>query len=454
MPDSEPKNRAPAAASGGAGGDYPSRVRRLLGIPARGLVVRALPLPPFPEPLPPAFPAVHTPHADPPRLDGGAGVEAAAEPAPSEAPPRSETMAFPEEEHATPAAQPSSVDSAPAPELSRVDADVCAPPERAPRDRTAPDAGRTVAEESATGRVGPEREPHGERRPDRAPLHGIDERLPTVEVPGAGTRGADTAAAMPLEHVRITVPGGRAETEKTRDVAPRPPEAAAFPADAGRGRETADGGHLNEVAPPTRSGTMAAGRGGGVAGAGTAGRAWASTRASRAPVPFARAPAGTAPPGASRQALPAQAAGEARDWGVQERQGGWPVHLRTLRAHAEGGVGEAAKRAGDGAAAAPTVDGMGAEPFVSAGLRPHTVEDLVQVPLRDHPGAAQLEKRLERLESQLDRQRRGRPQAARAEPAAAPRVVFVPGRPAATPGPPRAYWERVHLGRLGLGPRR
>ena len=103
----------------------------------------------------------------------------------------------------------------------------------------------------------------------------------------------------------------------------------------------------------------------------------------------------------------------------------------------------------DGAHAGPAGVGISGTGI----FRRRVMEDLVHVTSREDREFERLEKTVQRLEARLDQQD-ARPQpAARPEPGG-PRFVFVGGQPAAAPAASRAYWERSHLGRSGLRPRR
>lgn len=436
----------PLEAVSDSSGHYPSRVRALLGMPRPDLVDGPLELPPTLNALPFGFP-VQVPDLGRTAVYGEQPSDASLELG-GKAPGRTETAALTEEED-TAAARPRAHASV-VPDYTQVDADTPAQPER--KARSLP-SGEPWQFGPAASKVSPGSQnepPRLQGRWDRSSMSLDEEHAPPRQVPEESAHAPDTDTPVPTDHVHVAIPGGPAD-RKNRALEFQAAEPVAFPVDAGKGAAV-----VNVESPmhPPASGSRAVrsnsedvavrGFDGDPGPAST--QDWvADAGLSHA---IAESLAGVSPEhellSASREPVEQTPAGDS----IGRAPGpGRP-------AHADAGFEQVADREVD--AAVPAADGVRANPapVPVSKARTRTVEEVVHVPIREHRELARLEKKVERLEVQMDRERADLRQTARAQSGAAPRVVFIAGRPAAPPAEPRAYWARKHLGRITLWPGR
>lgn len=426
--------------------DYPSRVRSLLGIPRPDLTARSFRLAPSLDALPFNFP-VHTTDFGRTAVYGGQPVDASPALGGEEAPLTEEAAAFTEEADNAAAAQRLHVSEAPEP--TQVNADTRAHPEREARSLPSNDPWQFGSVESKIRGVGPDEPSHLEARRDRSSLGLDEERTPPHQVLEESSHTLDASVPAPTDHAYVAIPGGPPERENPA-VEFQTAETAAFPVDTGKGAEAVS--LESPVQPPAFSARAVRRNGYDAAFRGSdrdADPASTQTSGPRArPLPAIS----ELQTGVSREPefpRPSRAPGGQTRAGDSVRR----AHAPSRPGHAVIGFEQAADREVD--AAVRAVNGVRAKPSGIPGSKAptRTVEEPVHVPTRDHRELARLEKKVERLEARMDRQRADLRETARAEAGTAPRFVFIAGRPAAPPAAPRAYWARNHLGRQNLRPR-
>jgi len=436
------------AGTAAPGTPYPSRVRSLLGMPRQSFIAEPVRLPPYLDPLTsPDSPAEPRTARGPSDMDNRVGPSAI------EAPALPHHTPVSGEEGSASTAPRSSAETTGARDLSEADRGAISTPgpagvERIARETLEPALDEPKINESEINRLGLERPSHRKPPRDRPALDLMEEHAPSVGTSGEATRAGATGEPMTVEHVHVAIPGAQSEKKIPPVVETLSPQVTAAPADVGTVNEA------EEVETPTlsarvpRSQTIPDWHDAQIPDPRAQEAQPASTPSPRPEARLSEEETAASAPSrsdGSRLLIPSR---EPRDHAPAE--GERPRRASVQSRHVRAGLEYEGDHGVDDAAPLPS-EGIRVGPAAAPLLRAQTIENLVDVPVREARGLEQLQQKVEHLEARVEQQRARLRQAARPESRAAPRFVFVTDRPATSP---RAYWARSHLTRVTLWPRR